>query len=152
MAGDKTGPKRYVTSADQAQRLIDAYFKKCEGIKALDEDGVPIVGKTGYIYVVEPKPLTINGLGLALGYAGRQGLHELIRVLSKEDATAEDKQILDVITRAKSEVENYAETRLFDKDGSNGAKFWLASNGKGWSDKQDITIGDKIIKVTLDDE
>jgi hypothetical protein len=146
------GFKRKADTAAEVQRRIDAYFKDCEGEIWLDKDGEPITTKNGVVYRVEPKPLTINGLGLALGYAGRQGLHELLKVLSRENADENDKDSLDIITRAKSEVENYAETRLFDKDGSNGAKFWLASNGKGWSDKQDITIGDKIIKVTLDDE
>jgi hypothetical protein len=35
-------------------------------------------------------------------------------------------------------VEQYAEERLFDKDGANGAKFSLANNFEGWKEKQQI--------------
>jgi hypothetical protein len=33
-------------------------------------------------------------------------------------------------------VEAYAESRLFDKDGANGAKFSLANNFRGWKEQQ----------------
>ncbi len=48
-------------------------------------------------------------------------------------------EFVDTVTRAKSRVE-YAETRLFDKDGANGAKFSLANNFEGWREKQDIKV------------
>ncbi len=48
-----------------------------------------------------------------------------------------DKCFNDTITRAKSRVEEYAESRLYDKDGANGAKFSLANNFKGWKEKPD---------------
>ena len=53
------------------------------------------------------------------------------------------KEFMDTITRAKSMVEAYAEERLFDRDGSNGARFSLVNNFKGWSDRP---------KTDLDDE
>ena len=40
--------------------------------------------------------------------------------------------------RAKAKVERYAEERLYDKDGANGAKFSLANNFSGWREKQTI--------------
>ncbi len=40
--------------------------------------------------------------------------------------------------RAKARVEMYAEERLFDKDGANGAKFSLANNFSGWKEKKEI--------------
>ena len=50
----------------------------------------------------------------------------------------EKEEFVDTIKRAKARVECYAEERLYDKDGSNGAKFSLANNFKGWSEKQQI--------------
>lgn len=44
----------------------------------------------------------------------------------------------DTITRAKSRIEQYAEERLFDRDGANGAEFNLSNNIKGWSEKQEV--------------
>lgn len=44
----------------------------------------------------------------------------------------------DTITRAKARVEQYAEERLFDKDGTSGAQFSLRNNFKGWdADKKE---------------
>ena len=42
-------------------------------------------------------------------------------------------EFVNTITRAKSRVEQYAEERLFDRDGSNGAQFSLKNNFKGWN-------------------
>lgn len=46
------------------------------------------------------------------------------------------KEFCNTITRAKSRVEEYAESRLFDRDGSNGAQFSLRNNFKGWNGEQ----------------
>ena len=43
---------------------------------------------------------------------------------------------MDTITRAKARVEAYAEERLFDRDGSNGAQFSLRNNFRGWNENQ----------------
>lgn len=115
-------------SAEQMQTLIDAYFEECNGKPFLDEDGNPMRNKYGKIIRDDRKPYTITGLALALGFTSRQAL------LNYEGKEA----FVDTITRAKAIVERYAEERLYDKDGANGAKFSLANNFKGWSEKQQI--------------
>lgn len=45
------------------------------------------------------------------------------------------KEFADTIIRAKSRIEEYAEARLFDRDGVNGAKFSLINNFRGWGEK-----------------
>ena len=42
---------------------------------------------------------------------------------------------MEIITRSLSKIEEYAEGKLFDKGQYSGAKFFLANNFKGWSDK-----------------
>ena len=57
--------------------------------------------------------------------------------------------------RAKAVVERYAEERLFDKDGANGAKFSLANNFEGWREKQTIEAdvnGEMTINIELSDD
>ena len=76
--------------------------------------------------IIDRKPLTITGLALALGFASRQAL---LNYQGKQEFN-------DTITRAKSRVEQYAEERLFDKDGSSGAQFSLRNNFKGWNEEQ----------------
>lgn len=115
-------------SAEQMQELIDKYFTECDGKPLLDENGIPIRNKYGKIIRDDRKPYTVTGLALALGFTTRQAL---LNYEGKEE-------FVDTIRRAKSRVERYAEERLYDKDGANGAKFSLANNFKGWSEKQQI--------------
>lgn len=128
---NKTGaPPRY-ESVEQMQAKIDEYFESCRGEPFFDEDGRPLITDKGYIvYRVEPKPPTVTGLALALGFASRQAL---LNYQAKAEFN-------DTVTRAKSRVEEYAESRLFDKEGSNGAKFSLANNFEGWREKQDVKV------------
>ena len=58
------------------------------------------------------------------------------------------KQFVDTITRAKSFIEAYAEERLFDRDGVQGAKFSLINNFKGWREKpEDDGDGDFLARA-----
>ncbi|MPN57021.1 hypothetical protein SDC9_204715 [bioreactor metagenome] len=90
-----------------------------------DTKGDPVFDKFGHPVIIGEKPPTVTGLALALGFNSRQAL------LNYQGR----KQFHDTITRAKSRCEDYAESRLFDRDGSNGAKFSLMNNFKGWRDK-----------------
>jgi hypothetical protein len=120
-------PPTYKTAAEM-QEKIDKYFEECKGTVVKDKYGIPITDKYGNIVVIGARPLTVTGLALALGFTTRQAL---LNYQGKE-------QFVDTITRAKAVVEQYAEERLFDKDGANGAKFSLANNFKGWAEKQQI--------------
>lgn len=115
-------------TVEEIQEKIDKYFEECEGTVLNNANGEVVLDKYGDPVVVGRKPLTITGLALALGFNSRQAL------LNYQDKP----EFNDTITRAKAKVEQYAEERLFDKDGSNGAKFSLANNFKGWAEKQQI--------------
>ena len=118
-------PPKFKTK-EEIQDKIDEYFLACEGVPYLDEEGRPLRTDRGEIlYQKAPKPPTVTGLALALGFFSRQAL---INYQAK-------KEFRDTITRAKLICEEYAERRLFDRDGVNGAKFSLINNFKGWSDK-----------------
>ena len=117
-------PLKYKT-AEELQTAIDLYFKACEGEVLKDDDGQPIFNKFGQPVIIGQKPPTVTGLALALGFTTRQSL---LNYQAK-------KQFVDTITRAKSRCEDYAEARLFDRDGAMGAKFSLSNNFKGWSEK-----------------
>lgn len=131
MADNKTvgRPPKYKTVAEM-QEKIDAYFKECEGKLLEDKEGNIVFDKFGKPVIVGAKPITVTGLALALGFTSRQAL---LNYQAK-------KQFVDTITRAKSRIEQYAEERLFDRDGANGAKFSLANNFKGWNEKQSVEI------------
>ncbi len=118
MAG---GAPRKWKSVKAMQEAIDAYFKACKGEPYIGDDGYAVRDKYGVPIIINAKPPTVTGLALALGFASRQAL---INYQCKPE-------FHDTITRAKARCEEYAESRLYDKDGANGAKFSLGCNF-GW--------------------
>lgn len=128
MEREKRGVPPKYKDVSEIEGLIEAYFKDCASHPMLDDDGNVYTDKNGKPIMTEPKPLTITGLALALGFNSRQSL---LNYQGKEN-------FVDTITRAKAQIEQYAETRLFDRDGANGAKFSLANNFTGWKEKQAI--------------
>ena len=137
-------PPMYKTK-EEIQEKIDAYFEECKGRVLTDDDGNVMTNKNGEPVIVDARPLTITGLALALGFNSRQAL------LNYQGR----KEFNDTIMRAKARVEAYAEERLFDKDGANGAKFSLANNFEGWREKQSIEAevkSDVTINVELVDD
>ena len=107
-------------TAEAMQEAIDSYFLSCEGQPVTDADGNFVFDKRGKMVYKDAKPPTITGLALALGFNSRQSL---INYQGR-------KQFMDTITRAKARVEEYAEGRLFDRDGGRGAEFTLKCNFK----------------------
>ena len=129
------------TNKEEIQEKIDAYFEECKGKVLTNAEGEPIFDKFGMPVVVDAHPLTITGLALALGFNSRTSL------LNYQDK----EEFMNTIVRAKSVVERYAEERLYDKDGANGAKFSLANNFEGWKEKQSIEA-DVSSEVTINIE
>lgn len=126
MSNNRGGRPPKYKNREEIQILIDKYFDECNGIPYLDEQGKPVMTEKGdIVYKKMPKPPTVTGLALALGFNSRQGL---LNYQGKREFN-------DTITRAKTYIEEYAEQRLFDREGVQGAKFSLINNFKGWSDK-----------------
>ena len=136
------GKLRY-KSVEEMQAAIDAYFDSCEGYVYTDDAGQPVLDKYNQPIIIGAKPPTVTGLALALGFTNR---------VSLLNYQARSKAYNEIISRAKSRVEAYAEERLFDKDGANGAKFSLQFNFKNWKEeKAAVDEADKeIIIVKLE--
>lgn len=126
------------TSVEEIESKIEQYFEDCKGYPLTDNEGNQIFNKFGLPVFIDVHPPTVTGLALALGFTSRQALLNYQAKL----------EFVDTITRAKSMVEQYAEERLFDRDGSNGAQFSLRNNFKGWdADKKNDDSGDG--KITI---
>ena len=120
-------PPKY-KSVEEIEDKIEQYFESCEGEPLIDDEGNQVVNKYGYpCWIKPPKPPTVTGLALALGFTTRLSL---LNYQGK-------KEFMNTITRAKTKIEEYAESRLFDRDGSNGAQFSLRNNFKGWNGEQE---------------
>lgn len=133
----KTNKPKY-SSAVKMQMAIDAYFADCEGEPLTDGNGEVVTDKNGVPVIVGAHPPTVTGLALALGFKTRQSLLNY---------QARSKAFDDIITVAKSRCEEYAERRLYDRDGVNGAKFSLVNNFKGWSDRPDSDSSEALAKL-----
>lgn len=145
MEKNKGGRPPKYKSAEEIQAKIDAYFEDCKGKILRDKDGNPVVDKYGNVIMYDVRPLTITGLALALGFNTRLSL---LNYQAKPE-------FMNTITRAKAYIEQYAEERLYDKDGANGAKFSLANNFDGWREKQQIEANvdsNMTINIELVDE
>lgn len=119
LAGRPLGYK----TVEQLQAVIDEYFKSCSSEVLKNDNGEIVFDKFGRPVIINQKPPTVTGLALAVGFNSRQALLDY------------QGKFYDVVTRAKSFIEEYAEQRLFDKEGLNGAKFCLVNNFKGWREK-----------------
>lgn len=136
------GRKPKFKSPDEMQEKIEAYFKSCEGVLLKYDDGKPVFNKYGEPVIYGEVPLTVTGLALALGFTSR-------RALLDYQAKPAYKAIIET---AKLRIENYAERRLYDKDGMNGARFTLQNNFKDWdADKpHDDSKGGPAVAIICD--
>lgn len=136
--GENVGMTPMYTSVEEIESKIEQYFEDCKGYPLTDEKGKQVFNKFGSPIFIDVHPPTITGLALALGFTSRQAL---LNYQAKP-------KFVDTITRAKARVEQYAEERLFDRDGSNGAQFSLRNNFKGWdADKKNDNSRDG--KITI---
>lgn len=128
MSENKGGCPPMYKTPEEMQAKIDKYFEDCDGEYITDDEGNLLTDRHGHPVKTKPRPYTITGLALAIGFTTRQSL------LNYEGKP----EFVDTIRKAKAKVEQYAEERLFDRDGANGAKFNLSNNFKGWAEKQQV--------------
>lgn len=129
-------PKYTDNDIDEVKKIINQYFEDCKGNPIMVQDpetgqDVPYLDKHGQPVMIGVKPATVTGLCLALGFTTRQAL------INYEDEGRDNPRLVDAIRRAKLRCHEYAESRLYDKDGANGAKFSLQNNF-GWVDRSEL--------------
>jgi hypothetical protein len=128
-------------TAEELETKINEYFTQCEPRPWLSKDGEPCENKHGEAIMLPGKPPTITGLALFLGFNTRAALR-----------TYRGKsEFVSAITRAKSRIEEYAESRLYDKDGCRGAMFYLSLNAEGWKEEKDEDTAPVEIVRIVDD-
>jgi hypothetical protein len=117
------------TDPQELQILIDAYFKGLTRVRKFTgkgDDGKPIEWEEEYTL-----PPTMAGLALALDTTRRTLL-----AYGKGEGTRGDK-FTPVIARAKERLAEFAETALFNREASNGAKFALEVNHRYGREDED---------------
>lgn len=114
----KVGAKPFYETPEEMQKVIDAYFERCQGKLLTDPDGNPILDKWGQPIVYDKEMPTMAGLAYELGFESRQ---TLLNYKKKGE-------FLDTITRAKLYIEARTAAGLFHKDSFNGSKWTLELN------------------------
>lgn len=124
----KGSERRYLTP-EHLQSIVNEYWESCLG-PALDKYGNLVKDEQGRLVKTQVKPYTVSGLALYLGVS-TQTLRQyrdgrLDTLLDEMRAETEDYPTFSrIVLQAKQKIEAYAEGRLYDKDGSYGARFVL---------------------------
>lgn len=113
MTKNKGGRPAFFKTQEELQEKIEQYFK--------EEVGYEEVGDS-----IIPKPPTVAGLALYLGFSDRASLYDY----KNRD------EFSHIIKRAVSKIEEYAEKALLNGKGGTGSIFWLKNHG--WADKQNV--------------
>ena len=130
----KGSPKKYM-SPEHLQAMVNEYFESCMG-PLFDKWGNLVKDDNGNLVKTQVKPYTLSGLALFLGLSTetlrKYKTGRLDTILDELKAETDDCLTFSrVVLRAKQTIEAYAEGRLYDKDGSNGARFVL-DHCYGW--------------------
>lgn len=112
-----------IKNKNDFMKRIDTYFSDCKGEPLVDENGMVVLDRFSRPVYINQKIPTVSGLALALGMKTRKAL--LNYCVNGEYA--------DVAKIAMTMLEEYAEMRLYDKNGSKGAMFSLCNSFKGWT-------------------
>lgn len=152
----KGGQKKFL-SPEHLQSMVDEYWESCMG-PTFDKYGNLVKDDRGNLVKVQVKPFTLSGLALRLGVSTqtlktyREG--RLDSLLDEMLAETDDRLTFSrVVVRAKQVIEAYAEGRLYDRDGSNGARFVLDCV-YGWvshKEKSDIEKNKKESQLKRDE-
>ena len=135
--------KRY-TDPKELQERVNAYFDSCFGVRyykghpMYDIEGEPLIGQI--------EPFTLSGLARYLGICR----NTLKNYELKSKAGLIPPEYYEIIQDARMRVQEYAEKRLYDRDGSTGARFVLEA-GFGWmteKDRKELKQSKERIKVT----
>jgi hypothetical protein len=138
----KMGRPRLFNTIEELEQAIEYYYNSCRTF-VYDEKGKQVMDSNGDPAYKYFQPLTMTGLALALGTDRRA----LLNYTKYDDEQGRD--FFPVINRARSRIEHFSETMLYDKGACNGAKFALANNA-GWTEKTEINQHTTIEAVFAD--
>jgi len=125
------GKEGAFTSPAKLQYLVDEYFASCQG-PMLDKWGALAKDGEGELIIGQNRPYTVSGLALHLGLptssfcAYCAGIYDEVT-----EGICEDVTLSKILHIAKQRINEYCETRLYDREGNVGAKFVL-DRAFGW--------------------
>ncbi len=118
--------------AEEVRALCESYLDSCWTPRVYK--GRAVTGVDGKIIKEQTSPYTVSGLARYLGMS-TEIFHKYCSGVM-DDWEDENESISDVLNYYKQAIEVYAEERLYDKEGYNGAKFVLDHYFKKLSTKE----------------
>jgi len=119
--------KRKYETPEDMQKVIDAYFKRC------DERKKTVVTKAGTVVTIsDPEPYTMAGICVALGFS-KEAWREY-------HAGDRGQGFIAVTDSAKQRVEYDMERRLYERDTFTVGLIFGLKNNFGWKDKSETEI------------
>lgn len=125
------GRRRTYETAEELKKACDSYFKAQE-CYIYDKWGQPIKDPMTGKYVKSTKPLTISGLARYIGV----GTATLKRYKAIAESGTVPYEFAEVVMEALQKIEEYAERRMYDKDGQRGGQFVLQA-GFSWQTRKE---------------
>lgn len=146
------GQKRRFVSPEHLQSMVNEYFESCNG-PLLDRYGNLVYDKDGHLVKTQVEPWTMSGLALYLNVSTntlkQYKLSRIDSLLDEMKVDTDDYMTFSgVVLRAKQKIEGYAEKRLYDRDGQQGARFVL-DNCFGWLSHKEQAEIDRLVQESI---
>ena len=137
--------RRRFNSPQHMQALCDEYFASCDGVLYNPKTGKPYLDRNGEPVIGQIKPYTVTGLALWLDLT-TESMKEYEKGMLDDYGYDIDEinQYSFILRKARMRIEEYAETRLYDRDGYNGSKFVLDC-AFNWNTRKEIAEIDSMI-------
>lgn len=115
------GPQRKYQYPEDLKKAIEGYFKSCVG-KIYTKNGTEIIDRdTGKPVMDIVKPYTVAGLARHLGLS----TNALCDYEKNARIGKAPPEFAHIIAEAKQRIEEFAEGKMYDRDGAKGAEFIL---------------------------
>lgn len=134
---DNPGRRPLFLSVEDLQAKCEAYFESCMGY-AFDKNNDIVRGEDGRPVRVQVRPYTVSGFARALGLSTVTMMQyrggEIDSLLDEMRSDTDDMlTFARVLNDARQRIEEYVESRLYDRDGQGGARHVLdCAYGAKW--------------------
>lgn len=134
---DNPGRRPLFLSVEDLQAKCEAYFESCMGYM-FDKNNEIVRGEDGRPVRVQVRPYTVSGFARALGLSTVTMMQyrggEIDTLLDEMRSDTDDMlTFARVLNDARQRIEEYVESRLYDRDGQGGARHVLdCAYGAKW--------------------
>ena len=156
---DNPGRRALFLSVEDLQAKCEAYFESCMGYM-FDKNNEIVKGENGRPIRIQVRPYTVSGFARALGLSTTTMMEyrggAIDNILDEMRCDTDDMSTFArVLNSARQRIEEYVESRVYDRDGQGGARHVLdCAYGAKWVTSKERAEIDKMsreMKLRLDE-